>query len=99
LQDDRWASSDDDWENIRLPGTNSYGNIDVREGVDSSLVHVDGLVRADLFCLCLFDRLISAWVLLAAQITFPVSRLSLDSTAIEAAILQSLAALSFARRI
>lgn len=42
---DQWASSDDDWENISLPGTNSYGNIDVREGVASSLIHVRGLVR------------------------------------------------------
>merc|ERR1712137_741017 len=42
-RDERWASSDSDWESVRLPGTNAYGNIDVREGVSDSLCHMHGL--------------------------------------------------------
>jgi hypothetical protein len=44
-QNEQWASSDDDWENITLPGTNEYGNIDVRDGLSAGLVHVLGLVK------------------------------------------------------
>ncbi len=42
-KDEQWASSEDNWDSIRLPGTNEYGNIDVREGISSKLVHVHGL--------------------------------------------------------
>ena len=37
---EQWASTDSSWENIRLPGMNGYGNIDVRDGVPAGLVHV-----------------------------------------------------------
>jgi hypothetical protein len=42
-EDEQWATSEDNWENTTLPGTNEYGNIDVREGVAKGLVHVSGL--------------------------------------------------------
>lgn len=37
--DDQWASSDDDWESIKIPGCTGYGNVDIREGIPEGCVH------------------------------------------------------------
>lgn len=29
-EEEQWASSEDNWESIRIPGLNGYGNVDVR---------------------------------------------------------------------
>ena len=40
---------EENWSSIRLPKTNSYGNIDIRNGVSSSLVHLKD-ANARLLC-------------------------------------------------
>jgi hypothetical protein len=49
---DQWASSDEDWESVRIPGLNSYGNVDVRDGVHDGWTHYRGLR----LCVCYFRR-------------------------------------------